>query len=227
MAEQTMDTTTTDATESTATETSTLGYRRSPAQHLTALMEAAGGSQVRLREVPFLTQITIRATSPESVRSVGNALGVELPDTVGESVEGEYRSQSGSSQATAVSAVWLSPDEWLAVLGDEADTGVSGLAVVESLEGALGEHRGQIIDVSSNRTTLELSGPKARAVLDKTIELDLHPREFAVGRAVSTQMESVAVILWRTAEDTWQLMPRASFAEHVVRWLADGMREFS
>ncbi len=198
-----------------------LAYRRSPAHHLTALMRQAGGEQVRLCEVPFLTQITIRAASPEAVEGVGGALGVALPSAVGEVAQGE-RSDGG-----AVSVVWLSPDEWLAVLGDEAETGVSSTAVVESLNMALGERRGQIVDVSSNRTTLELSGPKARAVLDKTIELDLHPREFPVGRAVSTQMESVAVILWRTAEDRWQLMPRASFTEHVVRWLADGMREFS
>ena len=206
------------------TDAAVLGYRRSPVQHLAGLMEAAGGEQVRLREVPFLTQITIRATSPEAVDAVGSSLGVTLPSGVGEVAQGE-RGEGG--QGGAVSVVWLSPDEWLAVLGDEADTGVAITAVVESLNVALGERRGQVVDVSSNRTTLELSGPKARAVLDKTIELDLHPREFPVGRAVSTQMESVAVILWRTADDTWLLMPRASFAEHVVRWLADGMREFS
>ncbi|MEP7331413.1 MAG: sarcosine oxidase subunit gamma family protein [Terracoccus sp.] len=206
------------------TDAAVLGYRRSPAHHLPELMAAAGGEQVRLREVPFLTQITIRATSPEAVEAVGNALGVTMPSAVGEKAHGEFgEGGSGSS----VSVVWLSPDEWLAVLGDEADTGVSIAAVVESLNVALGERRGQVVDVSSNRTTLELSGPKARAVLDKTIELDLHPREFPVGRAVSTQMESVAVILWRSAADTWLLMPRASFAEHVVGWLADGMREFS
>ncbi len=198
-----------------------LGYRRSPARDLTALMQQAGGQQVRLREIPFLTQITIRAASPEVVEAVGGALGVALPSAVGEVAQGE-RGEGG-----AVSVVWLSPDEWLAVLGDEAETGVASTAVVESLTVALGELRGQIVDVSSNRSTLELSGAKARSVLDKTIELDLHPRVFPVGRAVSTQMESVAVLLWRTAEDTWQLMPRASFTEHVVRWLADGMREFS
>lgn len=224
MAEQTASTTTTDTTTTNAT---VLGYRRSPVQHLTALMEAAGGSQVRLREVPFLTQITVRAASTEAVRAVGGALGVDLPDSVGGVANGEYRGQGTTSETAAASAVWLSPDEWLAVLGDEADTGVPGSAVLESLDAALGGQRGQVVDVSSNRTTLELSGPKARAVLDKTVELDLHPREFAVGRAVSTQLESVPVILWRTADDTWQIMPRASFAEHVVRWLADGMREFA
>lgn len=198
-----------------------LGYRRSPAHHLAALMERASGEQVRLREVPFLTQITIRAASPQAVKAVSGALGVPLPSAVGEVSQG-LRVEGG-----AVSVVWLSPDEWLAVLGDEAETGVASTAVVESLNVALGERRGQVVDVSSNRTTLELSGPNARAVLDKTIELDLHPREFPVGRVVSTQMESVAVILWRIAEDTWHLMPRASFSDHVVLWLADGMREFS
>ena len=187
-------------------------------------MEQAGGDEVRLREVPFLTQITIRAASPEAVEAVGDALHVAMPSGVGE-VAHAARAEGG--ERGAVSVVWLSPDEWLAVLGDEAETGVGCTAVVESLNVALGKRRGQIVDVSSNRTTLELSGPKARAVLDKTIELDLHPRNFPVGRAVSTQMESVAVILWRTAEETWQLMPRSSFTEHVVRWLADGMREFS
>lgn len=209
------------------TDAAVLGYRRSPAHHLAELMAAAGGEQVRLREVPFLTQITIRATSPEAVEAVGNALGVTMPSAVGEVAQGEFGEGGSGSSGSSVSVVWLSPDEWLAVLGDEADTGVSIAAVVESLSAALGERRGQVVDVSSNRTTLELSGPKARAVLDKTIELDLHPREFPAGRAVSTQMESVAVILWRSADDTWLLMPRASFAEHVVGWLADGMREFS
>jgi sarcosine oxidase, subunit gamma len=205
----------------TRVDAAVLGYRRSPAHHLAALMDQAGGKQVRLREVPFLTQITIRAASPEAMQAVGDALDVTLPSAVGEVVHSEQ------GEGGAVSVVWLSPDEWLAVLGDEAVTGVASTAVVVSLNAALGERRGQVVDVSANRATLELSGPKARAVLDKTIELDLHPREFPVGRAVATQIESVALILWRTGEDTWQLMPRASFTEHVVLWLADGMREFA
>ena len=205
----------------TKPDAAVLRLRRSPAHHLAALMERADGEQVRLREIPFLTQITIRAAWSEAVEAVGGVLDVALPTAVGEVAQGEQ------GEGGAVSVIWLSPDEWLAVLGDEAETGVASTAVIASLNGALGERRGQIVDVSSNRTTLELSGPKARAVLDKTIELDLHPREFPVGRGVSTQMESVPLILWRTAEDTWQLMPRASFTEHVVLWLADGMREFS
>ena len=45
---------------------------------------------------------------------------------------------------------------------------------------------GSVVDVSANRTTLELSGPPAREVLEKGCPLDLHPRAFGPGRAVST-----------------------------------------
>ncbi len=205
---------------STNPDASVLDRRRSPAHDHAALMAQASSEQVRLREVPFLTQIAIRAASVDAAEAVGAALGARLP------VDGAAVA-AGERAGRPVSVVWLSPDEWLAVLADEAQTGEPGPAVAASLEAALEGHRGQAVDVSANRSTLELSGPRARAVLDKTIELDLHPRSFPVGRAVTTTMESVAVIVWRSAEDTWRLMPRTSFTEHVVRWLADGMREFA
>lgn len=204
----------------TTADAAVLARRRSPAHDLTTLMAAAGSTEVRLREVPFLTQIAIRAASTEAIEDLSAALGATLPSSVG-------TVGMGQRAVGPVAAVWLAPDEWLAVLGDEAQTGESGAAIVTSLGAALGGRRGQVVDVSANRAVLELSGPKARAVLDKTVELDLHPASFPVGRAVATVMESVAVILWRSDEDTWMLLPRASFTEHVVRWLVDGMREFS
>ncbi|MFB6847304.1 sarcosine oxidase subunit gamma family protein [Streptomyces sp. NPDC056373] len=65
---------------------------------------------------------------------------------------------------------------------------------------ALGRDPGSVVDVSANRTTLELSGPSARQVLEKACPLDLHPRFFGPGRAVSTTVGPVAVLLWQTGE---------------------------
>ena len=83
-----------------------------------------------------------------------------------------------------------------------------------------------MVDLSANRTTLQLSGPRAQDVLDKSCRLDLDPEAFPVGRAVVTLLESVGVIVWRIDTSTWRVMPRASFAIHVARWLLDGMREY-
>ena len=194
-----------------------LGLRRSPTHRLTEEMQLGSGDAVSLREVPFLTQVAIRAT-PASAAALAGALGVDLPTVVGQ--------VTGSTDGSGLAVLWLSPDEFLAVGPDEADTGLAPEAYAARLAEALGDGRGQVVDVSANRTTLELSGPRARSVLEKSVEVDLHPRVFPVGAAIATLLGSTGVLLWRTGEDTWRVMPRASFATHVVRWLLDGMREY-
>lgn len=194
-----------------------LALRRSPAHRLAEEMLLGSGDAVSLREVPFLTQVAIRAT-PASGPALADVLGVDLPTGVGQ--------VTGTTDGSGLAVLWLSPDEFLAVGPDEADTGVAPQTYAARVADALEDGRGQAVDVSANRTTLELSGPRARMVLEKSVEVDLHPRAFPVGAAIATLLGSTAVLLWRTGEDTWRVMPRASFATHVVRWLLDGMREY-
>ena len=194
-----------------------LGLRRSPAHRLAEEMRQGSGPAVRLREIPFLSQVAIRAT-PASGPALVEALGLDLPARVGE--------VAGASDGSGTAVLWLSPDEFLAIGPDEADTGTAPEQWAARLADALASRPGQAVDVSANRTTLELSGPRARSVLEKSVELDLHPRVFPVGAAVVTLLGTSGVLLWRIGEDTWRVMPRASFATHVVRWLLDGMREY-
>jgi sarcosine oxidase subunit gamma len=196
-----------------------LAHRRSPAHDLVEEMGQGSGERVRLREVPFLSQLAVRALSAgRSSAAVAGALGAALPSRVGE--------VTGATDGSGVAVLWLSPDEFLAVGQDEARSGLSPDAWTADVAQALDSEPGQVVDVSANRTTLELSGPCALQVLQKSCELDLHPRVFPVGAAVATLLGSTGVILWRTGEQSWRVMPRASFATHVVRWLLDGMREF-
>ncbi len=193
-----------------------LGYRASPAQHLQQEMTQGSGAAVALREVPFLTQIGLRAVpGTPAGDALEAALGTTLPRQVGE--------VTGTGDPAVL---WLSPDEFLAVGPDEAACGVATTEYAGRLADALGSEPGQVVDLSANRTTLELHGPRAQDVLDKSCQLDLHPREFAVGRAAVTLLETSPVLLWRTEEQTWRVMPRASFATHVVHWLLDGMKEY-
>lgn len=192
----------------------TTELRRSPAAHLTDIMAAAtvtGERAVALREVAFTTQLGIRAIpgSPGH-QAVAAATGVGLPEQVGE--------VSGDVQDTAV--LWLGPDEFLL-------TAPEGSGLLPELITALGEEPGQVLDLSANRSVLELHGPAAPLVLRKSCPADLHPRQFPVNQAIVTTLANVPVLLWRSAEQTWRIMPRVSFTEHTVHWLIDAMREFA
>jgi sarcosine oxidase subunit gamma len=190
--------------------------RKSPAAFLAAAFEAGSvAGVVELREVPFLTMAGLRVHPAGDAGERLGALTGGLP-----SASGEVR----SSGATAV--LWLGPEEFLLVAPAESHDGLGG-DLLRSLVEALADGEGQVVDLSANRTTLELSGPRARAVLEKGCALDLHPRVLQTGTALSTEIGGIPAILWKTAEETYRIFPRASFAEFLGRWLLDAMREFA
>jgi sarcosine oxidase subunit gamma len=147
-----------------------------------------------LRELPFLAQVSVRTQTP------GPSLPTE-PNTV----------TGDASRA----ALWLGPDEWLAVgpPGSEAQIEADHRAAGASL-----------VEVSANRTTLELRGPHARELLEFGCPIDLHPRVFGPGRCAQTLLARANVLIWFVADDpepVYRLLVRPSFAAYVATWLAD------
>lgn len=176
--------------------------RRSPLAHLADTLAAASSDAVSLREAPFLAQVDVRAGEP-------SALLPAEANTVRE--------------ARGRRALWLGPDEWLVVgaAGEER-------AIEAELRGALGDGLAALVDVSANRTALELSGPRARDVLMKGCALDLHPRALGPGRCAQTAIARTQVILEQlSAEPAYRLHVRPSFAQHLALWLLDAMEEFA
>jgi sarcosine oxidase subunit gamma len=181
--------------------------RRSPVGHVAFGSLAA----VRLREVPYLGQVNVRAGSV-AVGRVSTALGAPLPvepNTVG--------------TAGGRAILWLGPDEWL-VLGPDGDAP----AIEARLRAALGDTHASVVDVSANRTTLELAGPRARDVLEKGCPLDLHPRAFAPGRCAQTVLARANVVLHQVDDaPTYRILVRPLFAEYLAEWLLDAIQEFA
>lgn len=187
--------------------------RRSPLEHLDEeLRRASHTGTVCLAEWPFTTMVSIRVESGSTPgRRIEAALGVTLPRTVGE-----------TARKGAFDVLWLGPDEWLVVSGADA-----GLAEGLQTAAAGGEGNAQVVDVSANRTVLELGGPRAREVLEKGCSVDLHPRAFGKDTAVATTLARVPVILWKSDETVYRILPRVSLASYVAAWLVDAMQEFA
>jgi sarcosine oxidase, subunit gamma len=96
--------------------------------------------------------------------------------------------------------LWLGPDEWLVLGAREADFELA-------------------CDVSANRIVLELAGPDARTVLASGTTIDL--RALNPGRCAQTLLARAQVILQCTADDTFRIFVRPSFAPYLRAWLED------
>ncbi|MFD9722201.1 sarcosine oxidase subunit gamma [Streptomyces sp. NPDC059072] len=197
-------------------DTALTARQRSPlalaADRLAATGRASRGA-VRLAEVPFLAQMNVRldAKGP-AADAVGVALGLQLPLEPGTAV------RAGDS-----TAVWLGPDEWLVVgrPGTQRD-------LESRIRSAVGDEPVSVTDVSAQRTTLLVSGPRARDLLSHGCPLDLHPRAFGPGRCAQTTLARTQVILVARDEPRagfWVLV-RSSFAGYLTDWLLDAAVEY-
>jgi sarcosine oxidase subunit gamma len=188
-------------------------YRSSPLAGFADGLAAAADApeRIRLAEVPFLTQLTLRVTpGTPAAATAGRALGAPLPTT-----------PNTTSAAGDVEVLWMGPDEWLVV----APAGAGGL--LEVLEEAIGAEAATVVDVSAQRTAIDVSGADARDLLLKGCALDLHPRVFGVGRCAQTLLARAHVVLVpRTDEPAYRVFVRASFAEYLAEWLLDAAAEY-
>ena len=188
-------------------------HRHSPLAALTDRLAAAGDvpARIRLIDVPFLTQLTVRVTpGTPAAAAAARALGAPLP-----------LAPNTTSAGESVDVLWMGPDEWLVV----APPGTQRHR--EALKRALGADHATVVDVSAQRTAIDLAGANARDVLLKGCALDLHPRAFSVGRCAQTLLARAQVILHaRTDEPAYRVFVRASFAGYLAEWLLDAAGEY-
>jgi sarcosine oxidase subunit gamma len=172
---------------------------------------AATGGAVTLAEVPFLAQLNLRLDPKgPAADAVGLELGAPLPTGPGTTTSGD------------VTVVWLGPDEWLVVGPPGAERDLE-----DRLRSAIGAEHASVVDVSAQRTTLHLTGPRARDLLAMGCALDLHPRVFGEGACAQTTLARAQVVLVGRDAGAFWLLVRASFAAYLVDWLIDASLEFS
>lgn len=152
-----------------------------------------------ITEIPFLTMVNIRVPPTSSAAArISVRLGGPLPVVPGSVVDANDRH-----------ILWLGPDEWLIVSRPDDNELVDLLA----------EPGASIVDVSANRTTIEV---RSRDLLEHGCTLDLHPRAFHAGKCAQTMIARTQVILWQVSDDPgYRLLVRCSFAEYLADWITD------
>jgi sarcosine oxidase subunit gamma len=166
----------------------------------------------RVRELPFLAQLDLRADPSDA------ALMARLTTALGARPPTEPNTAIVSDDGTR-HVLWLGPDEWLVVA--EPDT---GQALESAIRDAIGEARGAVVDVSANRTTLSVSGPRARELLAFGCSIDLDERRFKPGMCVQTLLARANVIIvpvGPAVEPAFRVFVRPSFAAYLAVWLTD------
>ena len=122
-----------------------------------------------------------------------------------------------------VRTLWLGPDEWLVTSPERPGSRARWARLTRALAG----QQATVTDLSASRAVIEISGSRARALLEKGCGLDLHPRAFGPGSCAQTLFAKLPVIIDQTsAAPAYRLFVRRSAARWLAEWLIDAALEF-
>src|SRR5579863_7816599 len=180
--------------------------RHSPLEGL--LPWALPGGEVALAELRFAEQIGVRVRQPVAAYLAGVPLPLQ-PNRV--------------ASMRFVRTLWLGPDEWLVTAPEGAAPDLLG-----RITRALARRQAAVSDLSASRAIIEISGPRARALLEKGCGLDLHPRAFGPGSCAQTLFAKLPVILDQlSAAPAYRLFVGRSPGRWCAEWLIDAALEFA
>lgn len=169
---------------------------------------------VAIRELPGLHTIDLRvAPGSSSQAAVAEALGTDLPGK-----PGDIREISISSGGEA-HVLCLAPDWWLIVGFQEAEQKLAALQLKN-------DYHFSVVDVSGQRTTIELEGPNVREVLAHLWDQDLREKSFPIASVSQGLMAKSPVSVCHIAPFRYRVMVRSSFALHLWKALADAAEEY-
>jgi len=169
---------------------------------------------VAIRELPGLHAIDLRVAPGTLIQAaVIEALGIDLPAKPGQTRAG---SVSGGGETHVLC---LAPDWWIIVGFQEAEQKLSPLLLKT-------QYHFSAVDVSGQRTTIELEGPKVREVLTHLWDQDLRDKNFPVSSVSQGLMAKAPVIVCHIAPFRYRVMVRSSFALHLWKALVDATEEW-
>lgn len=166
-------------------------------------------AKVAIRELPGLHMIDLRVTPATSAQTaVVEALGIHLPE----------KPWFISCEAESL-VLCLAPDWWLIIGSQEVEQELETLRLTS-------DHHFSIVDVSGQRTTIELEGLKVREVIAHLWEQDIREKSFPIGSVSQGLMAKSPVIVCHVATLRYRVIVRSSFALHLWKALVDAAEEW-
>lgn len=168
---------------------------------------------VAFRELPGLHTIDLRVEPGSPAQTaIAEVLRMDFPKPGHTSVIPLH----GRAEAHALC---LAPDWWLIVGFPEAEQQLAPLQLNY-------DYHFSVVNVSGQRTTIELQGPNTREVLAHLWEQDPREKSFPVGAVSQGLMAKAPVIVFHITPSGYRVMVRSSFALHLWKALVDAAEEW-
>ena len=168
-------------------------------------------NDISVKEISPIMKLNLRGKKREFLTTVGKHLDMILPT--------EANTSSSSSKLTAL---WLSPDEWMVVSNELIEKNTNSYDLEESLYNSISKtNLGAVIDVTDQFVMLELKGSKIYELFSSGSTYNFNDFREKKGSTTQTLLNNIDVIIQNKSENLVNLFVRRSFSEHLFSWIND------
>jgi sarcosine oxidase subunit gamma len=168
-------------------------------------------NDISVKEISPIMKLNLRGKKREFFTAVGKHLDMILPT--------EANTSSSSSKLTAI---WLSPDEWMVVSNELIKKNTNSYDLEESLYNSISKtNLGAVIDVTDQFVMLELKGSKIYELFSSGSPYNFNDFRKKKGSTTQTLLNNIDVIIQNRGENLVNLFVRRSFSEHLFSWIND------
>ena len=177
----------------------------------TATNEEINYNGIVVKEISPIMKLNLRGKKREFFTNIGKNLNMLLPTEA-----------NTSTISDKLTAIWLSPDEWMIVTNDEVKKDTNEYQLNELLFNDISKSSlGAIIDVTDQFVQLEIKGKNIYEIFSAGSPFNFSEFKDKKGSSVQTILNHIDVIVHNKGDQIVNLFVRRSFAQHLWSWIND------
>ena len=166
---------------------------------------------LEIKEIKPIMKLIIRGKTKDFITAIGKNLNMLLPTKANTSTSSE-----------TLTALWLSPDEWMLVSNSMVSKDTNTYKIEDSLINNISKvNLGAVTDVSDQFVIINIKGSKVFDLFATGSPFNFNEFKNKKGSVVQTILSRIDVIIHLTEINEVNLLVRRSFSEHLHSWLND------
>ena len=179
--------------------------------YYTSIKEDKSYSDLEMKEIKPIMKLIIRGKTKEFITAIGKNSNMLLP------IE-----PNTSTSCEALTALWLSPDEWMLFSNNIVSEKTNTYEVENDLIKNISKvNLGAVTDVSDQFVMIKIRGSKVFDLLATGSPFNFNEFRNKKGSVVQTILSHIDVIIHLTGTNDVNLLVRRSFPQHLYSWLND------
>ena len=166
---------------------------------------------LQMKEVKPIMKLIVRGKKREFISAIGKSLNILLPTEA-----------NTSTQSDKLTALWLSPDEWMIFSNQPVDESTNDYKTEELLIRSISKlNLGAITDVTDQFVMIGLKGNKIYELFQTGSPFNFNDFQNKKGAVTQTILNKIDIIVHNHDKNAVNLFVRRSFSQHLFSWMID------